>query len=467
MLSEGHRHTGAPAGAELLAGPAIVFASGTLLTNHGLLVKGDRIEAIEPFDSLLARMQSRTRTSGIAAADRLDLQGALVLPGFINAHAHLYSSLARGIALDTPPAQTFVEILERLWWKLDEALTLEDVRVSAQIGLAEALSCGVTTLLDHHSSPNACVGSLDVLRDAAREAGVRVGLAYEVSDRHGPAGTRAAIEENVRFARALRANPDPMTAAQFGLHALFTIGEETLSDSLAAARAENLPLHLHVSEDEADVRANLERHGARPVARLARHRALDSRAVLAHCVHIDASEIETLARTGAFVAHNPASNMNNAVGCAPVRALLAAGARVGLGTDGLGADMIAAARAAFLLERHAERDPRVGWEEGPHLLLTHPAVLASQLFGLPMGELRAGAAADFVALAYDPPTPLTEANLFAHLIHGIHPGHVWAVVAGGRVRLREGRIISMDVASLREGAREHARALWRRLSAAR
>ncbi|MFH1143137.1 MAG: putative aminohydrolase SsnA [Candidatus Eisenbacteria bacterium] len=442
---------------DLLIGPGMVFSGGRVVAGAGVLVRGGRIAAIGPHARLEESLQ--------AGAARLDAGGGLVLPGLINAHTHLYSALARGFPLTGPPPADFTGILSRLWWRLDRALTLEDVRVSALLGSMEAVRCGVTTIVDHHASPGACGDSLAAIRAAVETVGIRAGLCYEVSDRDGPAAARAGIEENLRFARELRQAPSPAVAAQFGIHALFTVGEETLARCVDAARGAGLSLHLHLAEDEVDVRWNLEHFDERPVQRLARHRGLETEALLAHGTHVDSEEIEILAATKAFVAHNPESNMNNAVGRAPVRAMGERGVSVGLGTDGMSADMLSAARAAFLLARHAERDPGAAWRDVPRMLWTNNARLAARLFGLPVGELSEGAAADVIVLDYDPPTPLDEGNLFAHLVFGLSSRHVATTVAGGRVLMHERKLLTVDAAELQACGRERARALWKRIEA--
>ena len=119
----------------------------------------------------------------------IDAQGKLLMPALINCHTHLYSTLARGISLPGRAPRNFPEILKKLWWRLDRALNLDDVYYSALVGLIDSAKCGVGTLVDHHSSPNACAGSLDRIEQAFREVGLRGVLCYETSDRNG--ATRA------------------------------------------------------------------------------------------------------------------------------------------------------------------------------------------------------------------------------------------------------------------------------------
>ena len=153
------------------------------------------------------------------------------MPALINCHTHLYSTLARGISLPGRAPKNFPEILKKLWWRLDRALNEEDVYYSALVGLIDAAKCGVGTLVDHHSSPNACAGSLDRIEQAFREVGLRGVLCYETSDRNGPLQALEGIRENIRFIdRAQRApRGDGLVAATFGLHASFTLTDRDAS----------------------------------------------------------------------------------------------------------------------------------------------------------------------------------------------------------------------------------------------
>ncbi|MBN1773253.1 MAG: putative aminohydrolase SsnA [Deltaproteobacteria bacterium] len=425
-----------------------------MLERAGVLVEDGRIKALGPFTAL-RRRAPRVRT--------LEAEHAVVLPGLINAHTHLYSALARGMAVPGEPASNFVQILERLWWRLDKVLEPDDHEVSALVGLVDCVRCGVTTIVDHHASPYACVGSLAALRRAVERVGVRAALCYEVSDRDGVLAARAAIEENLRLARALRRHPSDGVTAMFGIHALFTVSDRTLGECVEAARAAKLGLHLHVAEDGADVRYNLRRHGERVVERLHRFGALGPRTLAAHCVHVDRREVGLLARTGTLVAHNPESNMGNAVGFAPVFDLLARGVTVGLGTDGYTADVLRELKVASLIQRHASGDPRRGWAEVQAIAIDGTARLASRVFGSRLGVLAPGAPADLVVFDYPSPTPLRAANLLGHLQFGLDARHIVHVLARGRVLMRDRRLQTVDEGAVMERAREHAARLWQRV----
>jgi cytosine/adenosine deaminase-related metal-dependent hydrolase len=257
-------------------------------------------------------------------------------PGLVCAHHHLYSTLARGMPPPATVPTDFTEVLERIWWRLDMALDLELIRWSALLGAVEALEAGTTAIVDHHASPNTIDGSLEVIAAACAEVGVRVVCAYEVTDRHGPAGAKAGLAENERFLRA-------GGRGLVGAHASFTLGDETLEAIVGLAADLGVGVHLHVGEDAVDAGAG---------DRLCPHAADDW--VLAHCVHVEPPLPGT-------IAHNPRSNMNNAVGYARPAARPNP---VVLGTDGIGADMLEEVRLAYVRLREDDvlATPALAWE---------------------------------------------------------------------------------------------------------
>jgi putative selenium metabolism protein SsnA len=384
------------------------------------------------------------RVAAPGEGDRVDCSGLLVVPGNVCAHTHLYSALARGMPYSLDPPEDFLQILQRVWWRLDRALDEESVRASALVGGAEALLAGTTTLVDHHASPNAIDGSLDAIEESLRALGVRSVLCYEASDRDGPERARAGVEENRRFlARVGRERP-PLTRGLVGAHASFTLSDETL---LACAEAG--PLHVHAAEDAVD-------RGA--VSRLARLGVLDDATLLAHGVHVSGDELELVRTAGASLAHNARSNMNNSVGRARVLEL---GDRVALGTDGIGADMFEESRSAWFRLREDTLLAPFGW---PLARLAESARLAGRIFGEPLlGTLAPGAPADLVVLDYEAPAPLDAASLAGHWIFGLSSRHVRDVMVAGEWVVRDRRLTRVDQDELAREARAQAALLWRRL----
>jgi putative selenium metabolism protein SsnA len=392
-------------------------------------------------------------------ADVLDCSGKLILPGFICAHHHFYSTMARGMAIPGEPASNFVEILERLWWKLDRALSDEDITLSAQIPLIECIRNGTTTVIDHHASPGMREGSLDLIESAVRQAGIRASLCYEVSDRNVEAG---GIEENARFIKKV-GKGDGQIAAMMGLHASFTLSDKTLERCVEIARNGGVGCHIHVAEDAADREDSLQKYGVPTVMRLEKVGVAGPESLFIHCVHIDEAEMDRIAATGTAVVHNPESNMNNAVGVTPLLKLLKRGVLVGLGTDGMSSDMLAQMRCAYLLHRLANHDPRVAFLEAPGLLLQGNAEVARRQFGLEFGSLAEGRPADLAILDYEPPTPLSENNFLGHLIFGLVDAVVDTTVCAGRILMRDKKILVLDEERVAARSRELAPSMWQRL----
>lgn len=394
-------------------------------------------------------------------AETVDCSGKIILPGFICAHHHFYSTLARGMAVPGEPAENFVQILERLWWKVDRAILEEDILLSAQLPLIDCIRNGVTTVIDHHASPSMPDGSLDIIESAVRQAGIRASLCYEVSDRNVKGD---GIAENERFIRKV-GRGDGQIAAMMGLHASFTLSDETIETCVGIAKDYDVGCHIHVAEDAADRQDSLERYGVSTVHRLHRLGVTGEKSIFVHCVHIDESEMDVLAETDTAVVHNPESNMNNAVGVTPLLPMLRKGVLVGLGTDGMNSDMLAQMRAAYLLHRLANRDPRIGFVEAPTLLLRNNPEIARRQFGLPLGEVAEGRPADLAILDYHPPTPLSEENFFGHLIFGLVDATVDTTVCRGQILMRNKQVLTMDEERIAARARELAPKMWERLRA--
>jgi putative selenium metabolism protein SsnA len=422
-----------------------------VLPDHDLLLQGDRIARLAPTGSIEGRW------------DRvLDARGKVVMPGLVDAHMHLYSTLVRGLG-KAAPSRDFLEVLRNLWWRLDRKLSLDDVEVSAEVMLLEAIRKGTTTLVDHHASPGAARGSLERIARAVRRTGLRACLCYEVSDRDGSQAAEVGLEENAAFARACAAGRDPHLRALVGLHAAFTLSDATLDRAAALGRELGLGFHVHVAEAASDVSQNRAHHGRSPVARLAAHGILVEGSVAAHAVHVDAADIELLAASGAFVAHNPQSNLNNAVGIADVVALDRGGVPVGLGTDAMTVGMLEELRAGLWAQHLRQGDAGSGFAELTGALFVRNPELATRLWGFPIGTLAEGGAADVILVDYDPPTPLDDESVLGHLVSGISQAVVDTTICGGRV-LMEGKLLApeLDQAGVAARSRELARKLWER-----
>lgn len=394
----------------------------------------------------------------------IDLGGKVVMPGMVCAHTHLYSSLARGMPAPPRAPKNFKEVLEFVWWRLDRALDEETIYFSALAGALDAARAGATCLFDHHASPSHIRGSLQIVREAIERVGLRGVLCYEVTDRGGQARRDEGLEENRAFLqwaandseRQGREARPQLFRAMVGAHASFTLGDESLEECARLMREYDAGLHIHAAEDMCDVEDARQNHRTGVVERLALRGALNDRTILAHGIHLGERQLEIAREAGVWFAHNPRSNMNNRVGYAPVGKF---GGRLALGTDGIGADMFEEARFAFFKGREAD----TGWGAGEWLrALANNQRMAARAFGIEVGSLDAGSAADLITLDYQSPTPLVAENLAWHFIFGFNSASVESVMVNGSFVMRDRRF-ALDLPALYDEIRRAGEKLWKNL----
>ncbi len=430
-----------------------------ILPDTAVLIENGRIRELGPQVELRDRYPQ---------AEIVDAKGQYVMPGNICAHTHFYGAYSRGMNIPGAAPKDFPEILGKLWWPLDKALTAEDVYYSALVCLVDAVKHGTTTLVDHHASPNAIAGSLDQVAKAVLESGVRAALCYEVTDRDGAEKAQAGINENIRFIKevAAGAGQGGMLAALFGMHASLTLSDETLKACQEAVAQLGQPVgfHVHVAEHSVDEFDSLAKSGTRVVDRLQNFGILGPRTVVGHGVHIDAHEIALLAETGTWVSHQPRSNMNNGVGLPAVESMLRAGVRVCLGNDGFSNAMWEEWKAAYLGHKLLHLDPR--WM--PANVIAQMAIennrdLANLTLGGPeVGIVSPGAAADLIFVDYQPYTPLTVDNLPWHIVFGFHESMITTTIVAGKILMRDRELICLDEEKIAAEAMRRAPQVWER-----
>jgi len=418
------------------------LASGTVITafgkpevvNDGAVVwQGERILEVGATAEMV-RKHPDTRW--------IDARGGLILPGLVNLHHHFYSSLARGL---DPGRQldNFGEILDGLWWR----------------ALADSIRWGTTTVFDHHASPSAIGGSLELIAEAVERAGLSAVLCYEITDRNGHDGANEGLAENLGFFYARR--HDPRIRGMLGFHASFTVDDQTLA-AAAERRLDGMGCHIHIAEDALDLKMSKMVYDAGPIERLDRHGLIDDRTLAIHCIHLGSSDRKILAECGAVIVHNPESNANNGVGRLDLVGASADGCRIGLGTDGMSSAMLSSLRTAFLWLRGGRRKPRLGFTVVPGLRAVN-AEVAGRFFDEPLlGRIEPGAPADLCVLDSAPPTPVTSENVFAHLVYGSAGSPVRHTVARGQVLMEDHRLTTLDPVAIAEEASRVTPALWER-----
>lgn len=395
-------------------------------------------------------------------ADFLDVGRMLIMPGLINTHMHGYSTFARGMSLKDPSPANFKEILERLWWRLDRTLTLDDVYQSALVTMIDCIKNGTTTIFDHHASAGCIDGSLFKMAEASRQTGIRSCLCYEVSDRDGRTAAENGIRENRDFIRFCRQENDPMLKALFGLHASLTLSDQTLAQCVHENEGSGVGFHIHAAEGIEDLQDARTRYGLGVIERLKNAQILGEKTIAVHCVHVSEREMAILNETKTMVVHNPESNMGNAVGAAPVVSLMAMGVLVGLGTDGYTSDLFESLKATNCLIKHDHRDPGAGWAEAPAMLFENNSTIAGRIFPRPLGRLVPGAYADVIVVDYHPPTPLHYENINAHLLFGVSGRSVDTTIINGRIVMENRKLTMIDEEAVCARSRELAARVWAR-----
>ena len=424
------------------------------IEDGAVVIEGNKIIAVDTTENILAKYKEE---------DIIDVDGKVIMPGFINTHHHIYSAFARGMASSGKPNENFLEILENLWWKIDKKLSLEDLKYSAYTTYIDCIKKGVTTVFDHNASPFAVTGSLDSIADAAKDLGLRTCLCYEVSDRDGEKIAQEGIDENINFIKKYNTDEQNMIKGMFGLHASFTLSDETLRKCDEELKGLNAGYHVHVAEGIDDLEQCLEKYGKRVVERLRDMNILGDKTIAVHCIHVTDDELNILRDTNTMVVHNPESNMGNAVGCQPFLELHQKGITIGLGTDGYTSDMTESMKVANIIHKHVKQNPSVAWGEVPVSMFENNRKIAQKYFSGDLGILRAGALADVIVVDYDPLTPMNENNINSHILFGFTGKDVVTTIIDGKVIMQDRKLVGINEKEIFKTSREVAKKLWDRM----
>lgn len=426
----------------------ILENSGVIINDIGEIIK------IGPTNEL-----EKIASSGII----IDAKGQLLMPGNICAHTHFYGAYSRGLYIPGDAPNAFPAILEKLWWKLDKALDEEATYYSSLVCLIDAIRQGTTTLFDHHASPNYINQSLTTISKAVLESGVRASLCYEVTDRDGLEKAEEGISENLRFIEKTKKDNNKMLGASFGLHASLTLSEETLKEAKETC-PDDVGFHIHAAEHIVDEYDSIKRSGLRVVERLNRYGILGPKSIIAHGVHIDVSEVNLIVNSGAWLTHQPRSNMNNAVGLPDIESMLNAGVKFCLGNDGFSNSMWTEWKTAYLAHKLYTSDPR----RMPANIIQEMAIVNNRALveasfnGLRIGKVAEGCTADLILVDYQPFTELNKDNLPWHIVFGFRDGMVSTTIVNGKVIMQNRELTQLDEKSILKEAKKVSVSVWKR-----
>ncbi len=423
-----------------------------VLYNHDLVIQDELIEGFYP-----------KGTADGSFDKEIDATGKVIMPGYINAHMHFYSTMVRGLGKAEPSAD-FSEVLKNLWWRLDRKLMLEDVHYSALIMQIEAIKKGCTTLIDHHASPYAVLGSLSEIEKGFVQTGLRGSLCYELSDRDGAKIMEEGIQENIEFIKHTKKRNSDMLSGMFGMHASFTISDKTMQKAVDANNGFDTGFHIHCAEAESDQQETIKMTGLRVVERLHKAGVLGQKTICAHGVHLNEEEYDILGSTDTIIVHNPQSNMNNAVGIADLVKLNNHGILTGLGTDAMTVDMAQEVRVAMWAQHLKQENPTAAFMQVANTLYKNNALIVNRLFnGLQTGQINKGYKADVILCDYLAPTELSSSTALGHLIYGISATPVDTTICNGRI-LMENKLLTLDLDEVEINKRSRAlsKELWKR-----
>ena len=426
-----------------------------ILEGKSIIIQGQEIIKIDSKENL---------HSDYPNEESLDANGQFIMPGLICAHTHFYGAYSRGLAIPGSAPEEFPQILEKLWWTLDKSLDEDSVTSSAWVCIIDAIKHGNTCLFDHHASPNKIHNSLDLIAEVVDQSGIRASLCYEVTDRDGLDKAKEGITENVRFINRINQgdNLNKRLAATFGLHASLTLSDSTL-DLCRESIPEGFGFHVHAAEHLVDEYDSLAKSGKRVVDRLFDHGILGEKSIVAHAVHIDAKEIDILAKTKTWVAHQPRSNMNNAVGIGNMESMMRAGVKVCLGNDGFSNTMWDEWKTTYLVHKLVNLDPRrMGGYDVVEMGIYQNSALATQQFNVPVGTITPGSQADIILVDYNPFTEMTPGNLPWHILFGMHHSMVTMTMVAGKVLMKNRELIGIDEERIFREAYNLHKDVWNR-----
>lgn len=408
------------------------------LEDGAIIVKDGRIEKIAPTFEIRSFI-----------GNTIDVKGRLVIPGLLNAHHHLYSTFAVGLS-PVGDVNNFLNILENLWWRLDSVLDEESIYYSALLGVIDAVKHGTTMIFDHHASMNFVRGSLSIIEDVFKQAGIKGTLCFETSARTGEERVKEHIKENIEFYE--RHKSSETLKGMMGLHANLTLTEKTLR-MLQEEKPKDMPVHIHCGEDQADLEYATSLGYKGVVHRLSEHGLLTKDSILAHAIYLTDEDYRLLNEIKPIVVTNPESNANNQVGKMDRKKIK----EYVLGTDGMSSDMIATLRSLYLLGKGMKED----FKELKKVFFDHRYKI--QKFFFPdTGEFKEGYMADITVLDYVPVTPINKDNIVGHLIFGVKEGRVFITISQGEIIYEDGRVTFVDEEEVLEKAKIIAKKLHER-----
>ncbi len=394
----------------------------------------------------------------------IDAEGKIVMPGLVCAHSKPSQILLRAAPFKVEPPSDFTQKLQRISWPFDEVLTKEDIEISTLACCTKLIKSGVTFFAALHSSQGTIGKSLDSVHSAVEKAGLRAFIGFEATERNTRAEGARGMRENIRFLENMQKKGirDSLIRGMVGIADSFTASDELLRHGKRVANRFDVPIVMSAAEGEVDPYHNLENFGKRTIERFRDVGILTSNTVLANCVHVSDDELSILERTGAKVAHNPMSNMADAVGVSPILEMRDRGISVGLGNNGYILDSFENIRTLYLLHKVISGDPR---SLSPEEALKMATIEGAKLYGMnnKIGSIEPGKRADMIIInPKDLPTPLRRNNVINHIVNSVHSRDVETMIIGGNMVMKNHNIKTLEEKRAMRKSKETAKKVWKK-----
>jgi len=386
----------------------------------------------------------------------IDLNGSVVMPGLVNAHHHIYSTLSKGVPVEGP-LEDFIGTLEKLWWKLDRVLEKNDVVASTIITLQDCIKQGVSTVFDHHISVPFIQGSLSSMGEVFNKYNLNGVLAFEISDRNGEKIFQDSLDENIEF--YLKNKNNPKLKGTIGMHASFTISDDSLKK--IKSKIGDAPIHIHVAEAKSDVDETIKISGLRVIERLEKFNLLNDNSLIVHGNILNEKELSILKEKNIFMIHNPDSNMNNTLEIKNISETLQKGLTLTIGTDGMTSNMLKSFKNAFLLNRYINQNPDTGWGEANDVLVNSFKIKKAYGFDLGINE---GESVDLIVFDYKPATPFNNDTFLGHFLFGLTESRVRYFFKDNKTLLDDYQLTITEDDDFFEKTTENSKKLFDRFS---
>ena len=430
----------------LVSGGTVVTMDGTrrVLEDGAVAVKEGEIVAVASRAELEAKYK---------AAATINAKGKLVLPGFINGHTHVPMTLFRGLHDDV----TLADWLYKYIFPAEAKNVNEQfVRWGTRLAAAEQIRGGVTTFADMYYFE-------DAVAEETKAAGMRGVLGETFIDFPAPdnKSEAEALAYTEKFLK--RWQGDPLIHAAAAPHSIYTCSQKTLQDVAALARKYHAPILIHTAEMKKEWDDSQKQNGMSPVQYLDKIGLLGPDVVSAHCIFVDEADRKSLARRQVGCVHNPSSNMMIASGVSPVPEMRAAGVAVGLGTDGPAGsnndlDLMEEMDLAAKLAKISKLDPLALNAKAVVEMATIDGARALHM-EKEIGSLEAGKKADLIVISLDEPNAVPMYDIYAQLAYALKGSDVDTVVIGGRVVMRDRKLLTVNEQEAMAKAREYRKTI--------